>query len=186
MSSSAAEELRSVTFEQYLEAEQRSEVRHEWVGGRIYAMSGGSERHALASQQVFLSLRPGARAQGCRAFSNDRMIRSGGVAYYPDFLVVCGPAGDVHHEVDATLIVEVLSPSTRDRDRREKAMAYSTLPSLQQYLLVDPLYRQIEVAVLGPDGLRWQAHGSGDVVSTAYGLLVVDDFYDELDAEATT
>lgn len=184
--SSAAEELVSVTFEEYLEAEKLSEVRHEWVGGRVYATSGGSERHALAAQLISDVLRPGARAQGCRTFTSDRMLKPRVVAYYPDFLVICGPAGAVNFETDATLIVEVLSPSTRDHDRREKAMAYSTLPSLQQYLLLDPLYRQVEVATLEAGGLRWQAYGSGDVVYTPYGDLVVDDFYDELDAEATT
>lgn len=186
MSSSAAEQLTSISFEDYLEAEKHSEGRHEWVGGRVYAMSGGSERHALASQSAFLTLHPGARQKGCRSFVSDRLLRVGGVAYYPDVLVVCGRAGHVHHETDAALIVEVLSPSTRGNDRREKAMACSALPGLEQYLLIDPSERRIEVARFGPDGLRWEAFGSGDVVLTNYGDLVVDDLYDDLDGQATT
>lgn len=186
MSSSAAEQLTSISFEDYLEAEKHAEGRHEWVGGRVYVMSGGSERHALVAGLVSDTLRPQARERGCRTFIADRMVRPGDVAYYPDFLVVCGPAGHLHHETDAALIVEVLSPTTGGIDRREKAMAYSTLPGLEQYLLIDPVERRIEVARFGPDGLRWEAFGSGDVVLTAYGDLVVDDLYDELDAEATT
>lgn len=186
MGSSAVEQLTSISFGDYLEAEQRSERRHEWVGGRIYAMSGGSERHALAAGLVSDALRPGARARGCRTFLADRMLRPGGVAYYPDFLVVCGPAGHAHYETDAALVVEVLSPSTRGNDRREKAMAYSTLSGLLQYLLLDPVERRIEVARFTPGGVQWEAFGAGDVVPTAYGDLVVDALYDELDVEATT
>lgn len=65
-------------------------------------------------------------------------------------------------------------------------MAYGTLPGLPQYLLMDPLERRIEVPSYGADGLRWEAFGPGDFVFTAYGDLVVDELYDELDAEATT
>lgn len=83
MGSSAVEQLRSISFEDYLAAEQRSERRHEWVGGRVYAMTGGTERHALAALATLFRLRPGARAAGCRSFVADRMLRIDEVAYYP-------------------------------------------------------------------------------------------------------
>ncbi len=185
MSAASVEELPYVTFADYLAIDQASEVRHEWVGGRVYAMSGGTERHGLMSGLLYAALAAGALGAGCRPFQEGRRLKPGLVSYYPDVMVVCGPAGDDQYETDATLVIEVQSPSTRDRDRREKAMAYATLPSLQQYVLVDPDRVRIEVAERTADGLRWSAHGPGDVVFTPYGDLVVDALYAAIDAVAT-
>ena len=101
-------------------------------------------------------------------------------------MIVCGPAADRYHESDLSLVVEVLSPSTEAVDRREKALAYAGAPSFEQYVLVDPDRRRIEVATRGPDGLRWRVHGPGMLVVTRFGDLDLDDLYDEVDATATT
>lgn len=182
----SAEELPLVTFEDFLAAERRSERRHELVGGRVYVMAGGSERHDLATGLVYEALAPGARRAGCRPFTSNRLLRLSHAAYYPDVLVVCGPAGHRLHEVEASLVVEVLSPSTADTDRREKAAAYASLAGLRQYLLVDPDRRRIEVAAPDAGELHWQAYGPGSVLVTAFGVVDVDALYDALDAAATT
>lgn len=183
---STAEELPEITFAEFLRHEHASQRRHELVGGRIYVMSGGSERHDLVAGLVYEALAPGARSAGCRPFTSNRLVKMANAAYYPDAMVVCGPAADRHWERDADFLVEVLSPSTRDVDRREKAAAYATLPSPRGYLLVDPDQRRMELATKGPDGLRWQAYGPGHVVFTPFGPLVVDDLYDAVDRTATT
>lgn len=185
MSTASVEELPYVTFADYLAIDEASQVRHEWVGGRVYAMSGGTERHGLMSGLLYAAVAAGAFGAGCRPFQEGRRLKPGLVSYYPDVMVVCGPTGDDQYETDAALVVEVQSPSTRDRDRREKAMAYATLPSLRQYVLVDPDRVRIEVAERTADGLRWSAHGPGDVVFTAYGDLHVDALYASIDAVAT-
>lgn len=182
----SAERLQSRSFAEFLAGEQLSQVRHEWVGGRTYAMAGGSERHSLAIQQVFLAVHGGARAAGCRAHICDRLLHTASAAYYPDVFVTCGLAADTYHDADATLVVEVLSPSTMEHDRREKAIAYAGLPSLRHYLLVDPIYVRMELATRVGDILTWGAYGSGSVVFLDYGQLVLDDFYGALDAQATT
>jgi Uma2 family endonuclease len=149
-------------------------------------MAGGSERHDLAAGLVYEALAPGARAAGCRPLIANRLVRLGAAAYYPDVLVVCGPAAHRLYETAVTVAVEVLTPSTADVDRREKAAAYSTAPSLAGYLLVDPERSRIEVAVRTPDGLRWAAYGPGSVVVLAYGVLDVDSLFGALDLTATT
>lgn len=107
-------------FDAFVDAERRSEVRHELVAGRVYVMAGGSERHDVLVNAVSDALRPGARTKGCRTFASNRLLRTrADSAYYPDFLVACRPAADAHFEADADLVVEVLSPSTGDRDRHE-------------------------------------------------------------------
>jgi Uma2 family endonuclease len=180
------EELPLVTFADFLAGEQRSERRHELVGGRVYPVAGGSERHDLVTGLVYEALAPGARASGCRPFTANRLVRVGRSVYYPDVLLVCGSAGHRLHEVDLALVVEVLSPSTTDTDRREKATAYASAPGLRQYLLVDPDRRRVEVASREDGELHWQAYGPGAVVVTDFGTLDLDALYDAVDGAATT
>ena len=184
--STAAEELPSVSFEEYLRAEATSERRHEFVGGRVYVMAGGSERHDLAAGLVYEALATGVRTAGCRPFISNRMLRAGESGYYPDVFVVCGPAADRRYEEDATLIVEVLSPSTQDVDRREKAAACACLPSLGLYILLDPVQRRLEAAQAQNGRLIWRAFGGEDVLPTRYGTVMISELYDQLDRTATT
>lgn len=179
--------MATVSFAEFLRLEDGQDRRHELVGGRVWNMAGGSERHDLAAGLVYRLVAPGAEAHGCRPFAGNRLLRTvGDAAYYPDMMVVCGPAADRLFEQDPTLVVEVLWPSTEQVDRREKAAAYAGSGTLRQYVLVDPDRRRIEVATPGGDGLRWAAYGPGDVVPLLFGALPVDDFYDRVDATATT
>jgi Uma2 family endonuclease len=183
-----AEALACMTFDGYLEGERNSTCRHELVGGRVYAEAGGSERHDAIAGWLYEVLAPGACARGCRPFTSNRIVRTGcGNGYYPDVMVVCAPAPDRLYETDPTLIVEVLSPSTRARDRREKAIAYARSSGLRLLLLVDPDERRIEVARPAGGRIRdWQAYGAGEVIATPFGDLDIDACYDEVDRTATT
>ena len=181
-----SEAAATASFEDFLVAEHVGAARHEWVGGFTYAMVGGTERHDTMVEALRDVLGPGARQADCRRFTGNRLVRTASAAYYPDLLIVCGKAADTYYENDAELIVEVRSPSTADVDRREKAIAYLTLPSLRHYLLVDPIYRRIEVGVRQGDGWSWETFGPGGVVLTPYGDIHVDALYDEVDAASTT
>ncbi|MGH9129842.1 MAG: Uma2 family endonuclease [Acidimicrobiales bacterium] len=183
-----SEAIAVTEFEEYLAAEGASDLRHEYVGGRVYSMAGGSERHDLAAGLLYEAVAPAARAQGCRAFTANRLVRTGsGGGYYPDVVVVCGPAAHRMYEQGPSLVIEVLSPSTADTDRREKALAYDASPALEQYLLVDPDARRIEMATPTREGgFSWESYGPGGVVLTRYASIEVDALYDQLDAVATT
>lgn len=181
-----AEAVSTISFEAFLAGQREGGVRHEWVSGFAYAMAGGTERHDTMVEALRDVLGPGARAAGCRRFTGNRLVRTSSAAYYPDLVVVCGKAADTYYETDASLIVEVRSPSTGDVDRREKAVAYATLPSLGHYLLVDPYYRRIDVGVRGRDGWLWETVGPGGVVLTPYGDIHLDALYDEVEATAST
>src|SRR4051794_19648930 len=150
-------------------------------------MAGGSERHDLAAGLLYEALAGGARRAGCRPFMANRLVRTRtGAGYYPDVMVVCGPAANRLYEQDPTLIIEVLSPSTAEVDRREKAAAYAASPTLHHSLLVAPDRRSIEVASARDGRLTWEAVGPGGIVSTAFGVLDIDAIHDQLDATATT
>ncbi len=84
-----SEAIAFISFDSFVEEEQRSERRHELVGGRIYAMAGGPERHDLAVGLLYEFLAPGARLAGCRPFTSNRLVRTrAGNAYYPDVMVI--------------------------------------------------------------------------------------------------
>lgn len=180
--------ITALTEAEFLAWEERQPERHEYVGGRAYVMSGGTERHSLMSGHLAALLTPAAPAQGCRTFRADRRLRmQSGDIYYPDVMVVCGKAADVQYEADATLLIEVLSASTRAQDRREKLRQYGTLPSIAAYLVVEPDVRRVEVARWDAAGnIVWTTLGPGDQLDTPYGVWDLDAVYDQVDADATT
>jgi Uma2 family endonuclease len=182
-----AEALAYTPFEQYLNGEAAAQRRDELVGGRVYALAGGSERHDLVAGMLYELLAPGARARGCRPFTSNRIVRTEcGNAYYPDVMVVCGRAPHPLYETDPVLIVELLSPSTQDQDRREKAVAYAESSALELLLLADPDARRIEVARPAGGRIRdWRVYGAGEVIATPYGDIDIDACYDVVDRSAT-
>jgi Uma2 family endonuclease len=176
-----SEAIATFTEAEYLALEQRSNLRHEFVGGRIYQMAGGTERHELAIAALVRRLYPAARAARCRVFANRHLRVPAGDHYYPDVMVVCGTAAHQLYEEHPTLLIEVLSPSTANEDRKGMLRAYTMCGSLRAHLLVDPVFRRFELYAAG----EWSSYGPGDVVDSGYGPISVDEFYDELDDEAT-
>ncbi len=129
-----------LTPEAYLASEQGSTIRHEFVDGQVFAMAGASERHSIVKLN-FIAALLGAKPSGCRIFDGDMKLRveSGNESrfYYPDIFVACQTGEqDQHVRRDAVLVIEVLSPSTERVDRFEKFVAYTTLPTLMEYVLV--------------------------------------------------
>jgi len=126
MTSSAPE--RRYTFREYLELEARSELRHEFFDGAVYAMSGGSPDHSRLAANV-ITLATQLTGKACQAFTSDPLVRvlATGLATHPDVSVVCGSLErdpeDRNPVTNPVLIVEVLSPSTERYDREEKIAA---------------------------------------------------------------
>ena len=175
-----------MTLADYLPWEEAQPTRHELVAGRVYAMTGGTERHGLMSAYLFSLVTSAAYAARCRPFGEGRKLKvAAGDLYYPDLLVVCGPAGHDHYETDASFIVEVLSPSTLGIDRREKLRGYQTLPSIEAYAMVEPDIRRIEVARWEGGEVAWAAYGAGDIFDIPYGTWAVDGIYEAIDSMAT-
>lgn len=139
-----------LSVEDYLAGERVSEVRHEYVGGRVYAMVGASRRHALIVGNLHAWLHPEVRRHGCQVFVNDMKVRltvaGEDIFYYPDLMVTCDPRDrETYYCTRPCLIVEVLSESTERIDRREKLLAYRSLEYLETYVLVAQDRREVEV-----------------------------------------
>ena len=134
--------------QEYLNGELTSEMRHEYVDGEVYAMAGAGEAHNLIAGNVFAKLRDFARGGPCRVFISDMKlhVQTWKAYYYPDILVTCDPADShSHFKERPSLVIEVLSSGTEKTDRREKMLAYRTLASLKEYVIVASDKRHIEI-----------------------------------------
>jgi Uma2 family endonuclease len=145
-------EYTRVSEEEYLALEARSPVRHEYVCGEVYAMTGASLRHNVIALNIAALLRAHLRGTPCRAFVSDAKLRiaKAGAYYYPDVMVTCDPrhltVGSNDQVVEAPrVVIEVLSTSTEAVDRREKLIAYRGIPSLEEYVLVAQDEAKIEI-----------------------------------------
>ena len=130
------------TPEEYLELERQAEYRSEYFNSEIFAMGGASPRHVLIVTNVVSELRVQLKKQPCAVFSTDLRVRVSptGLYTYPDVVVVCGKPLFSDERKDTltnpTLIVEVLSKSTKDYDRGDKFEQYPALDSLKEYVLI--------------------------------------------------
>jgi Uma2 family endonuclease len=153
----AAKKLNLISVEDYLAGELKSPIKHEYLGGVVYAMAGARNAHNDIGVNAVGTLHARLRGKKCRAFNSDskvrvqlpRQIRF----YYADAGVVChpNPPGDSYHD-EPVVIVEVLSRSTRRIDDGEKKEAYFTIPSLAAYLLVEQDQPKVVVYRRGGDG----------------------------------
>jgi Uma2 family endonuclease len=127
---------------EYLEFERGSTVRHEYVGGRVYAMSGASRWHGLIVSNLVIALGGALRERDCNTIANELRVSAPQHAsyFYPDVVVYCGEGewldGNFDTLRDPRLVIEVLSPSTERYDRRVKVGSYWTIPSLEAIILV--------------------------------------------------
>jgi len=131
-----------MTVDEYLAAETDGDVRHEYLGGYLYAMAGAKTIHNRVSGAFYLSLGTQLRGQPCEPFNSDMKVRvqmtSHTRFYYPDGMVVCNPnAPEDAFQDRPVVIAEVISESTRRTDEGEKREAYLSIPSLQVYLLIE-------------------------------------------------
>ena len=155
----AATSSSTMSYAEYLAAEEVAEVKHEYVEGEVFAMAGGTPEHAALAMSVGIALGVGLRGKPCRVFSSDLRVRivETDLATYPDVTVVCGELlrspDDSQAAINPTVLVEVLSDSTEAWDRGGKAAHYRRIPSLKEYLLVaqdEPrleLYRRREAGI---------------------------------------
>ena len=172
------------SFQDYLAVEEISTVRHEYLDGEIYAMAGGTVRHAALSAAILAALHRQLGGR-CRVYSSDLRIRvrATGLASYPDVTVVCGPAETDPENADTvvnpTLVVEVLSPGTVDYDLGEKFEHYRRIPSLTAVLYVAQDGRQIEIRSRQDGDWKAAIVGPGDMAAVpALGVSIdVDALY---------
>ncbi len=176
---------RRLSYAEYLELERSLGIRHEFLGGDVVAMAGGTIRHAAL--KTALTLRTGMALLGrpCRPYDSDLKIRvpATGLASYPDLAVIYGPpqpdSSDRNAAVNPTAWFEVLSGSTERWDRGDKFFHARHLESLRHYVLVSVDRPRIEVYTRRPEGWVLCSYGPGEQVElSALGItLDLDELY---------
>jgi Uma2 family endonuclease len=148
------------SIEDYLELETRAGERHQYIDGAIVPMAGGSPKHNTIKVNLIIALGSRLRDTSYRVFDSDQRvwIPENRTFTYPDITVVREPIAIADNDMTAItnprLIVEVLSESTRNYDRSEKFVIYRSLPSFQEYLLIEQDRVQVEHHVK-QDDRRW-------------------------------
>ena len=143
-------ETKTYTAQEYLELEINSQERHEFLHGEIVLMAGGAPNHNEITSILNAILRVGLKGKPYSIFASDQRlwIPQLNNYTYPDVMVVARPielqSGRTDTITNPLLIAEVLSKGTRAYDRDEKFAAYLTIPSFQEYLLIDQYRLQVD------------------------------------------
>lgn len=139
----------TMSRDEYLSRPYSRETRMEWVSGQAYAMSGGTPRHAAVVGNVYAALNTALLGGPCRPTTSDQLvhIEASDTFVYPDVSVLCGEykasAAHANAMVNPVVVVEVLSPSTRDYDQGAKFGHYRLIDTLKDYVLVDPMTESV-------------------------------------------
>lgn len=183
MNTSSAKKL-PITPAEYLEGERVSEIRHEYVDGKVYAMSGASRTHNKICLDVAFALRNhlkgGSRETFMESVKVELADHLGQAYYYPDVVVSCDPEDNDSHIIrQPKLIVEILSPSTARVDSGEKLANYKRIPSVEEVILIEQDWPEIFVTRRSD---QWKKHLYTQLDSAvrleSIGLtLKVEDFY---------
>jgi Uma2 family endonuclease len=136
-----------ITEQDYLGGELASDLKHEFIDGQVYAMTGTSDDHNRISVNVLSEFRQQLKGQPCEPFMADMKLKAAENIYYPDVMVICQPddADTKLVKHGPAIIVEVLSPSTRRTDLTIKKEAFLNLPSLQEYVVIEQASCQVLV-----------------------------------------
>ena len=184
------------TAEDYLAFEREAVEKHEYINGKIRAMAGASDVHNVIAGNLFGELFVQLKNTKCRAFASDMRVLAATSKksdyFYPDVVVTCGKRKFDDQKKDVllnpTVVIEVLSKSTKLKDRNEKFESYTALESLTDYVLVEQETMRIEHYVR-IDEENWKVRllskNSDELVFDSIGCRVaLADIYNEVRFEA--
>lgn len=175
--------FQAMSAQEYLRSEEASPFKREYVAGFVYPLhgqAGVSEPHSLITMNIAGTLFPHARRQGCRLHAGEMRLQVSNAMFYPDVMLLCGERGEGRYYVtDPCFLVEVLSPSTAANDRVGKYAMYTSLPTLQTYLIVEQNQRRVyEYQRAEGEWRLREVAGEGEVSVPCLGLsLSLDDVY---------
>lgn len=153
-------EIQLVTAEEYLQAEREALNKHEYYRGQIFAMSGASLPHNIIFKNTFLNLGIKLKGKKCQPFGSDLRIHipQNTLYTYPDISIICGKPETTDDGKDnftnPSVIIEILSKSTRDYDKGQKFTLYRDIATLKEYILIDSETVSVETLTRNDD-LSW-------------------------------
>lgn len=144
---------------EYLERERQAAFKSEYSNGEINAMAGATANHTAIQANVSGLLYNALRGQPCRFFPNDLRVHIPATTLYtyPDFSIVCGKPAFLDGVFDTLLnpagLIEILSKETASYDRGDKFESYRSIPTLEEYVLIDS--RRVKAEVWHKEQNRW-------------------------------
>lgn len=168
---------------EYLRREAEAATRHEFVAGIVCEMAGASRNHVVIQSNLATELGPLLKRGPCQLLGSDTKVWISPVLayYYPDATVSCPPhfVDDAGGVIDnPTVVIEVLSPSTRTLDRGAKFADYRYLPSLKDYVLIDSEKRQVDVFSLEAGEWMGRSYTEGNVLLPSISVEIeMDELY---------
>ena len=140
--------------EAYLEAEISSQVRHEYVDGRLLEMPGASRTHSRIVKNILKALDDLCEAQNCELHAVDVKLQVGPSRFrYPDIMISCAAGSDPYVLANPCFIAEVTSDSTSSTDSGVKLDEYTKLPNLECYAIISQSERS--VIIYRPENGLW-------------------------------
>jgi Uma2 family endonuclease len=164
---------RKYTIPEYLEMEDAATEKHEYYQGEIFAMSGARLRHNIVAKHLLVLLELKLKGKPCKPFGSDLRIHieKNTLFTYPDISVICGDPESMGNDdmnfLNPSIIIEVLSPSTRNYDRGDKFRLYKDIPTLREYILVDSDSINIESFFINEQG-NWELREYRNVNDTLF------------------
>jgi Uma2 family endonuclease len=164
---------RKWTIEEYLAFERASQERHEFIGGEVYQMAGATRKHSLLVTNCVFVLEGQLRKRPCEVYSGDMRVRipQSTDYVYPDVIVVCDNKPHLEDNnfdtlLNPAVIIEVLSSSTEQFDRRGKFQRYQMIESLREYILISQDMAWVERCYRTAHDAGWQYSHANDMSST--------------------
>lgn len=152
---------KKISIEEYLEMENAATEKHEYYKGEVFAMSGAKVPHVKINTNLLVVLGNKLKGKSCQPYGNDGRIHieSNTLFTYPDITIVCGEVltlnNDDYNILNPSVIIEILSRSTKNYDRGEKFMLYRDIQTLREYILVDSESVHVEVFRLNTNN-HWE------------------------------
>jgi Uma2 family endonuclease len=149
-----------ISIEEYLSFERDSQEKHEYYKGEVFAMSGAGPRHNIIFSNLFISIGNLLKGKSCFPYGSDMRLHipENTLFTYPDISIYCREVNDDLEDdnaINPTVLIEILSPSTRDYDRGGKFKLYREIPTLKEYVLVDTDSILVEVFRINQSG-HWE------------------------------
>lgn len=150
-----------ISIEEFIEMENEATEKHEYFQGEVFSMAGASDNHNEIFSSLFSELSTQLKGQTCRPYGSDKRlyIRENTLLTYPDISVYCNKSapfgkGEMTF-VDPTVLIEILSESTKNYDRGVKFSLYRDIPTLLEYILVDSQSIRVEIFRLN-ESKHWE------------------------------
>lgn len=167
---------RLLTVEEFLGIRFPPDMKAELEDGVIRMMAGGNRAHARVQMNLYRYLGSVLRGSGCRPYGSDMAVQTADrAARYPDVTIDCGGQGDDPSDRllnDPRVVIEVLSPSTRDHDLRVKKPEYREVPSIRVVAFIDPEAETLSVSQRTEDGWTESLFARSDLRLPDYEIVV--------------